>query len=51
MKKNVAFTPLFFAVLKRDESVQLPFELSVHIPVKLLLQIKPNNVALTLYCK
>ena len=41
MKKNVAFTPISFAVLKCDDclSVQLPFELPVQIPVQLLLEL------------
>ena len=40
MKKNVAFTLISFAVLKREEclSVQLPFEL----PVQFLLDIEAN---------
>ena len=43
MKKNVAFTLIFFAVLKwDDEKVQLPIELLVQIPVQLLLDLEPN---------
>ena len=44
MKKNVAFTLISFAVLKWDEylSVQLPFELPVHIPVQLVLEPEVN---------
>ena len=44
MKKNVAFTLIFFGVLKSDDcfSVQVPFELPVHIPVQLLLELEEN---------
>ena len=44
MKKNVAFTLISFTVLKWDDclSVQLPFELTVQIPVQLLLELEPN---------
>ena len=44
MKKNVAFTPIPFTVLKWDDclSVQLPFKLPVQIPVQLLLELEPN---------
>ena len=44
IKKNVAFTLISFAVLKRDDclSVQLPFEIPVQIPVQLLLELEPN---------
>ena len=38
MYKNVAFTIISFAVLKWDESVQLPFEL----PIQLLLELEAN---------
>ena len=46
MKKNVAFTLIFFAVLKWQEclSVQLPFELPVQIPVQLLLALQANLI-------
>ena len=44
MKKNLAFTLISFAVLKCDDflSVQVPFELPVHIPVQLLLELQAN---------
>ena len=44
MKKNVAFTLISFAVLKRDEclSVQLPFQVTVQIPGLLLLEVEVN---------
>ena len=44
MKKNVAFTVIFFAVLKWDKclSVQLQIELPVQIPVQLLLELEAN---------
>ena len=44
MEKNIALTPISFAVLKGDEclSVQLPFELLVQIPVQLLLEVDAN---------
>jgi hypothetical protein len=44
MKKNVAFTLISFTVLKWDDclSVQLPFELSVQIPVQLHLELELN---------
>ena len=44
MKKNLAFTLISFAVLKCDDclSVQVPFELPVHIPVQLVLELQAN---------
>ena len=44
MKKNVAFTPLSFAVLKWDEclSFQLSFKLPVEISVQLHLELELN---------
>ena len=44
MIKNVAFTLISFAVLKRDDclSVQLPFQLPVQILVQLLLELESN---------
>ena len=46
IKKNVAFTLISFAVLKRNDcsSFQLPFELPVQILVQLLLELEPNLV-------
>ena len=45
MKKNVAFTFISFAVLKWHEclSFQLPFELTVDIPVQLHLELEVNG--------
>ena len=44
MKKNVAFSLIYFAVLKKDDclSAQLPFELPVQIQVQLLLELRTN---------
>ena len=42
MKKNVAFALISFAVLKWDESFQLPVELPVEIPVQLHLELEVN---------
>ena len=44
MKKNVVFTLISFAVLKRDDclSVYVPFELLIQIPVQLLLELEAN---------
>ena len=44
MKKNLSFTVISFAVLKRGEcvSVKLPFELPFQIPVQLLLDLEAN---------
>ena len=44
MKKNVPFTLISFAVLKWDDclSVQVPFELTVQIPVQLRLELELN---------
>ena len=44
MKKNLAFTLISFAVLKRDDclSVQLPFEIPGQILVQLLLELELN---------
>jgi hypothetical protein len=44
MKKNVAFTLIYFAVLKRDEclSVQLQFQLQFEIPFQLHLELELN---------
>ena len=44
MKKNVVFTLISFAVLKRYDclSVKVPFELQVQIPVQLLLELELN---------
>ena len=46
IQKNTAFTLISFAVLKSDEclSVQLPFELPIHIPVQLLLDLNVNEL-------
>ena len=46
MKKNVAFSLIYFAVLKKDDclSAQLPFELPVQILIQLLLQLEPNLI-------
>ena len=48
LKKNVAFTLIFFAVLKGDDclSVQLSFELLVQISIQLLLELEPNVIEL-----
>ena len=42
MKKNVAFTLIYFAVPKWDEclSVQLQFELRINIPVQFRLELE-----------
>ena len=44
MKKNVAFTLISFAVLKWGESlwVQMPFQVTVQIPVQMLLEVEEN---------
>ena len=43
-EKNVDFTLISFAVLKKDDclSVEVPFELLVQIPVQLLLELEAN---------
>ena len=44
MKKNAAFALISFAVLKWHEclSFQLPFELTVEVPVQLHLELEVN---------
>ena len=44
-EKNVAFTLIFFVVLKCDEclSFQLSFELQVEIPVQLHVKLEVNS--------
>ena len=44
MKKNAAFAPISFAVMKWHEclSFQLPFELTVEVPVQLHLELEVN---------
>ena len=44
MKKNIAFTFIFFALLKWDERLlfQLPFELPFEILVQLLLELEAS---------